>query len=545
MKNIFTFFFLAFSLHLMAQGTYVYFQNNTHLSLTAATTATGGITSSEWEGYSGTINPWQAEHQIIRVDRNWASVGETFDLNTRITWGTATYFSCDIQIRTSGFGSSSLRQSLSGQGFSLPQYTDRVIHQQNMMVDGVLCKIRFQAYSTAPSGVWDDVLYAIDYVNAPSTYTIPSGDATNPLALNVLTYNVFFRPTTLFDDDQALRMSVLLDAIRGFDVVIFVEFFDDDLRRLFLIQSAAEYPYVSNVVNNPNNPIEDGGVFIASKFPIEYEDQLLWGNNCNQDDCLANKGVRYARVNKLGAKYHLFGTHMDAFNDPADVNMRQTQMTLFNNFVNSKNIPTNEAVLMGGDFNVERIRNQMGEYDSLATRLHCDEPQYGGYRAATWDPETNFYNARTNLPAEYLDFICPHLQYRRPYIKTNHPFIPRNSHNDFWRIFDLSDHYPVWGRFLYSPNVGVDEQEMATQIQVYPNPISSTQPLVVKGVFDMNNPVDITIVSMLGELAFSAQVSPSDETTLRLEGADLSNGAYIVRVSDAKGVKSAKLIYQN
>jgi hypothetical protein len=27
---------------------------------------------------------------------------------------------------------------------------------------------------------------------------------------------------------------------------------------------------------------------------------------------LANKGIKYARVNKLGKRYHLFGTHMDA-----------------------------------------------------------------------------------------------------------------------------------------------------------------------------------------------------------------------------------------
>jgi endonuclease/exonuclease/phosphatase family metal-dependent hydrolase len=405
-----------------------------------------------------------------------------------------------------------------------------------------LCRLRFQAYSTAPAGVWDDILYAVDYVIAPTVFNIPAADATNQNHFNVLTYNIYMRPTSLFNDDQTVRSQYLIDKIRGFDAVIFVEMFDNAIRDQMLRDLAVEYPFQSNVVDNPNNPIEDGGVLIVSKFPIEREEQLLWGNNCNADDCLANKGIRYARINKLGRKYHVFGTHMDAFNDPDDVNMRLTQMTLFNDFVRFLNFSPNEAVLMGGDFNVERIRNQLGEYDSLFTRMHCVLPQYLGHQDATWDVEHNYYNARETVPQEYLDYIMPHNEYHRPTISQNTPVILRSSHDDMWRIFDLSDHHPVWGHFEYPYPISVENQSNSSDLVCYPNPFLSNQPFIIKGEFESSEIMEINFINSLGENIFSTQQLPVDDSTIKIEGLNLAKGMYFVKLQTNKGLKVAKLL---
>lgn len=262
------------------------------------------------------------------------------------------------------------------------------------------------------------------------------------------------RPSELFFNDQNVRKDYYDDVLHNYDAIIFQEMFDDYVRLSMLSQLAAEYPYQSTVVDIANHsaldPVQDGGILIVSRWPIETQDQYLFGNTCNADDCLAYKGFKYCRINKLGVKYHLFGTHMDAFNEEVDVNIRKTQLQQAKSYIAGKAIPAGEAVLFGGDLNIDKITNKWGEYDSLWTPFfNAQQPVFDSPLNPSWNSQTNSYLSSTSDPAEYLDYVLPMKTNLLPLSAVNQVTPYRTVADAMWKKFDISDHYGVKGTFVY------------------------------------------------------------------------------------------------
>ncbi|MBX7224811.1 MAG: T9SS type A sorting domain-containing protein [Chitinophagales bacterium] len=449
MKKLFTFLFVLVCLNIWAQKTYVYFQNNTTLNFSVSCTQTGDhvMESSEWWGMSGNLIPFQANTNVLWTNRD-AGVhwGNTFYHTVSLTSGGET-----VQLKLKMVGNlvgSTIWASSSGPGYSHPWYSDNTFHSASFTMNGKAMTIKYAFYFT---GGYDDILYTIQEADPFAVGTTALADARK---VNVLSYNAYMRPSELFFDDQDIRSKYYDEALLNYDAIIFQELFDDDERTELLGYLAAEYPYQTTVVDIPNHgaldPVQDGGVLVVSRWPIEAQDQMLFGNNCWEDDCLAYKGFKYAKINKLGVKYHIFGTHMDAFNELEDVNMRKTQLQMAKTFIASKSIPTTEAVLFGGDLNIDKITNKWGEYDSLWTPFFgAVQPSYIGAENASWDSDKNHYLVSSSDPKEYLDYVLPMGSHLVPNVNTNKVAIYRTIADEMWKIFDLSDHYAVQGHFEY------------------------------------------------------------------------------------------------
>lgn len=56
----------------------------------------------------------------------------------------------------------------------------------------------------------------------------------------------------------------------------------------------------------------------------------------------------------------------------------------------SLQIPASDTVIYGGDFNVNK-RKFADDYAGMLANLNADEPVYGGYTEATFDPRLNPY----------------------------------------------------------------------------------------------------------------------------------------------------------
>ena len=449
MKKFFTLLFVLISVQIWAQKTYVYFQNNTTLNFSVSCTQTGDhiMEPSEWWGMNGSLAPFQANTNVLWTNRD-AGVhwGNTFYHTVSLTSASET-----VQLKLKMVGNlvgSTIWASSSGAGYSHPWYSDNSFHSATFTMNGKAMTIKYAFYFT---GGYDDILYTIQEADPFAVGATALGDARK---INVLSYNAYMRPSELFFDDQDIRSKYYDEALLNYDAIIFQELFDDDERVELLGYLAPEYPYQSTVVDIPNHgaldPIQDGGVLVVSRWPIEAQDQMLFGNNCWDDDCLAYKGFKYAKINKLGVKYHLFGTHMDAFNELADVNMRKTQLQMAKTFIATKNIPTTEAVLFGGDLNVDKLTNKWGEYDSLWTPFFgAALPTYLGNENATWDSDKNHYLLDATDPKEYLDYVLPMNSHLLPTVNTNKVAIYRTITDEMWKKFDLSDHYAVQGYFEY------------------------------------------------------------------------------------------------
>ena len=299
--------------------------------------------------------------------------------------------------------------------------------------------------------------------------------------LRVATYNVFDRGYKVAAEGQDQRMARLPDALAGIrggplDAVVFQESFNHDILSYGLCK--AGFPWQTPVISDPTiNSLESGGIFIASRWPITDQGTHVYRDDCRLPDCLAAKGVVYAKIEKGARKvpYHLFGTHMQANLKYQEIRYRQADQ--MHRFVGSRAIPKSEPVLLLGDFNtdwihhteaVETLRKRLGvRMSSMPERAASSDPKTNplvGLDGAAGDGECCKSYLRSSprvcgcCPRELLDFIFVAEGHRRPAKPLELEVVPLRADRSFsmsvnpfnceqgestWRGRDLSDHYPV------------------------------------------------------------------------------------------------------
>jgi endonuclease/exonuclease/phosphatase family metal-dependent hydrolase len=265
-------------------------------------------------------------------------------------------------------------------------------------------------------------------------------DPSQRRSFDVLSYNIQMLPdeacppyTPVTDGchkDYRAGLIISHPDLQGHDVVVFVEAFSDSHRDRILEGLAAEYPYHGEILGEDHGTVQDGGVIILSKWPIEEEDQDIFANCSGFADCHADKGVNYAKINKGGIPYHVFGTHLDAGGAPEDISTRHMQLAEMSTFVLVRRIPWFEAVLMAGDFNVDR-NSSATEYHRMLRILRATPPERVG--------------DATNPSGQWIDYVLYSAVHTLPIESLNEVRYPRDAGGG-----DLSDHYAVLGKFKYA-----------------------------------------------------------------------------------------------
>lgn len=228
------------------------------------------------------------------------------------------------------------------------------------------------------------------------------------------------------------------------------------------------YRWITPNVDNAR-PGSNGGVFIASRWPIEAADDYVWDwGNTSAGDTLATKGVAYARVNRNGERLHVFGLHMqasyfDSFgreDNPAYRRDRRAQMDELNRFIAAQRIPAGELVVVAGDFNVARFvetvqgPNADPEFRELVNTLRGRAPllrsRTAGNRPFSWDAGNNAVildhrqrdrDGADRDPSALLDHVLV-LRNGARYTARN-TVVPLRANG-----LDLSDHHAVLGEIF-------------------------------------------------------------------------------------------------
>lgn len=260
-------------------------------------------------------------------------------------------------------------------------------------------------------------------------------------SFNVLAYNIYMRPAALFADDQADRGAVLPSNLRGFDVIVFSEAFDNKVRDQLLADLAEEYPYRTRILGADRGIAQDGGVIIVSRWPITAEAQRLFGDVCVGGDCWADKGVLYARLEKHGQIYHVFASHMQAGREMGQRRTRMQQLGIIKSFIDERGLSGTEPVFIAGDLNVDKY--DAVEYAAMLRILDawCPRPLGHPY---TVDSTIN----RRAAYRLYLDYVLMSNRHLQPVNAVIETLIPR-SPTPFGGDHDLSDHFPVFGKFIF------------------------------------------------------------------------------------------------
>lgn len=215
---------------------------------------------------------------------------------------------------------------------------------------------------------------AVIAVGALAATSAPAASAAESAAaprLSVLTYNTFLMSKNLYPNwGQDHRASEIPKAsfFQGHDVVVLQEAFDNGASDALKSNASAQYPYQTPVVGRSKSgwdatggaysstTPEDGGVTILSKWPIIRKEQVVYKDACGAD-WWSNKGFAYVVLNVGGTKVHVVGTHAQS-TDPGcgageAAQMRARQFKAMDAFLDGKNIPADEQVIVAGDMNVD------------------------------------------------------------------------------------------------------------------------------------------------------------------------------------------------
>ncbi|MFE3324383.1 sphingomyelin phosphodiesterase [Streptomyces sp. NPDC059176] len=303
-------------------------------------------------------------------------------------------------------------------------------------------------------------------VAAPSASAATTPPVPAAPALKVLTYNVFLFSKTLYPNwgqDHRAKAIPAAGFFQGNDVVVLQEAFDNSSSDALQANARAQYPYQTPVMGRSKSgwdatsgaysalTPEDGGVTILSRWPIERKEQYVYKDACGAD-WWSNKGFVYVVLNVNGTRVHVVGTHTQS-TDPGcgtgeAARMRSRQFRAIDTFLDAKNIPSTEQVMVAGDFNVD---SRTPEYATMLAD--------GGLTAA--DARTGHpysFDTRENSIASYrypddpredLDYVLHRAGHAKPSGWTNGVVKEQSapwtvsSWGTSYTYTNLSDHYPV------------------------------------------------------------------------------------------------------
>ncbi|MFG2395180.1 sphingomyelin phosphodiesterase [Streptomyces lavendulae] len=234
--------------------------------------------------------------------------------------------------------------------------------------------------------------------------------------LRVINYNTMLLSKWMTLDNSSFnneaRVRAMLDsgALDGQDVVVLQELFNVDTAKQLLGGLYDKgYRYQTRVVGASawdgthgrnwdaehlnGGGLENGGVAVLSRHPIESAEQQVFAQGCAADKH-AQKGFAYARINKHGRVLHVVGTHPQATDSGCGsrdqaARTRASQFKEIDEFLTGKEhrdeIGSSEPVLLVGDMNVDRFTP---EYQEMLTLLRATDGARAGERYS-FDPREN------------------------------------------------------------------------------------------------------------------------------------------------------------
>jgi sphingomyelin phosphodiesterase len=250
---------------------------------------------------------------------------------------------------------------------------------------------------------------------------------------------------------------------QGKDVVVVQEAFDNSSSDALKQKAAAQYPYQTPVMGRSKDgwdatggsysatTPEDGGVAVLSRWPVVRKEQYVYKDACGAD-WWSNKGFVYVVLNVNGTKVHVVGTHTQS-TDPgcaagAAAQMRSRQFKAIDAFLDAKNIPASEQVLVAGDFNVDSRTPEYATMLADAGLVGADARTGHPYSFDT--KENSIASERyPNDPREDLDYVLHRAGHAKPAGWTNEVIKEQSapwtvsSWGTKYTYTNLSDHYPV------------------------------------------------------------------------------------------------------
>ncbi|KGR34217.1 sphingomyelin phosphodiesterase [Vibrio campbellii] len=257
---------------------------------------------------------------------------------------------------------------------------------------------------------------------------------------------------------ELLANSPVFDDI---DVLVFNEVFDNQASTILIDALAQQFGYRTPVLGRTKSgwdhtegwrstSLDDGGVILLSKYPIEYKSQVIFREGCGAD-WASQKGFIHAVINKNGERYNIVGTHVQADDNTCSIPpsvVRQDQFAQIENYISGANRSFDEMFFIAGDLNVAKDSQ---EFPTMIETLNVSEPTNYVGAPYSWDPATNglAHANYADLKGQLLDYVFVERSHKQP----------KNWHNQVldvvskrvelpgtqepYYFYEYSDHFPV------------------------------------------------------------------------------------------------------
>ncbi|WP_032833339.1 sphingomyelin phosphodiesterase [Leptospira kirschneri] len=316
-----------------------------------------------------------------------------------------------------------------------------------------------------------NLIFELEEINSTRRIVLPKLETD----LNVLSYNLFLYPREdiyfgFWKEKERAEFLGKSKFIKNQDIIVLGRAFDTNARNTLLNNLNLEYPDQTEVIGKTKygwdqtlgdfrQQINNGGIVILSKWPIQEKIQYIFKNHGCGNDTLYNKGFAYVKIKKENQIIHIIGTDTqseDSACSDLGVNARTDQLIEIKKFIDSKRISNKEIVLIAGSLNVNKS-NQF-EYKNMLKILEVNEPNYAGIHF-TWDTQKNkiaAYNNvyyswnRTSNYGEYIFVSKNHFQLPVWQNLAYDPISPTTwKRENGYTSYEFSDHFPVYG-FIYA-----------------------------------------------------------------------------------------------
>lgn len=360
------------------------------------------------------------------------------------------------------------------------------------------------------------------------------------MQFQVLSYNIYQnvdKPVRFTGQSERLaRLKPILHNLihtHALDAVVLIEVLNLVSRNgVAKMMRELGFPYFSRKIQG--HVTISGGVFVFSKWPIAKSTYKTFGDVCKGVDCLASKGITYACVNKHSKHLvHIFATHLQAGIEESHHNVRQQQALEIQKFLEQREIPSTEPVILAGDLNIDmythrqflnRFMTSVGlevpplAEDSIQFTLDPDNNKLVGsdtpdeYYSVDYPDGcvSEYYNTWTcvcctPMMVDYVTYSYKHLiptESNLTIIRAQTPeeFEISLTMNKKVHIQDVSDHYPVVGHFRFPEYASRTIEDVNTAGQPVYNSNSTTDGLLIATIVLIS--ITLVFVMLFGLIKF-------------------------------------------
>lgn len=220
---------------------------------------------------------------------------------------------------------------------------------------------------------------------------------------------------------------------QDYDVIVFQEVFDVDIKRKLKKHLKEHYPYQVDT-RTKSGRLTSNGIFIVSRIPMKYVDHVIYQKGAHEDGWAA-KGCTLVEVEKEGQKFQIAGTHLQSGNSEAAIMHRDLQYQDIRNLLDSNTVESIPVFVMG-DMNTRK--KDAEKYPEMIRTIGVEDFDLDETSPYTIDGKNSWNNHKHGMQ---LDYIM--LQKRGTSTSIEEQKIIRPTQEYKGQQIDLADHYGV------------------------------------------------------------------------------------------------------